>query len=366
MSCAPSRPTEIAGFALNRAVFSIVQLAEARLMRFHFCSEGFMSLLRALAFLGLGLMGCSALGGTGNANAPKENDAQPVDALENPAHPGLEACSAGVTTNTVEDSLEIARDFKESCHELIVCGGLSASLSTTLISVLFNAAVGSDTNAKGFTFDGKGTYSTTQASVGTKMDVQLFLAADTSFGKRGDLITFDLFSIETYFTGAKLTATASVDLAGRATTNLGITFTGKGKGFEILGLGDVSSPFTIDAQKIADALGMIQLRTKIHVDDKQGHATFVYDLDSPPVTIGAISKGEALGMQLKGVTGARADLDQTLTITQWDIRYLDTSASGFLDGTIGFAINGGRLPYTSTFSYPKRKAPDVVLACGAK
>jgi hypothetical protein len=235
-----------------------------------------------------------------------------------------------------------------------------------LISVIINAAVGSDTSAKGFTFDGKGTYSTSQAAVGTKMDVQLFLAADTSFGKRGDLIPFDLFSIDSYFTGAKLTASASVDLAGRATTNLAITFTGKGKGFEILGLGDVSSPITIDSQKIADALGMIQLTTKVHVDDKQGHATFVYDMDSPPVTVGAISKGEPIPMQLKGVTGERADLGQTLTITQWDIRYLDTSASGFLDGTIGFDIKGGPMPYASTFSYPKRKAPDVVLACGAK
>jgi hypothetical protein len=325
--------------------------------------------MRLAIALGLvGLLGCSALGGSGaaNANAPKENDSQPVDALENPAHPGLEACTATVTTNTVEDSLEIARDFKESCHELVVCGGLSASLSTTLISVLINAAAGSDTNAKGFIFDGKGTYATTQAAVGTKMDVQLLLGADTTFGKRGDLITFDLFSLDSYFTGAKITATASVDLTGKATTSLGVAFTGKGKGFELLGLGDAASPITIDAQKIADALGLIQLVTKIHVDDTQGHSTFVYDMDSPPVTVGAISKGDPIPMQLKGVTGARQDLGQTLTITQWDIRYLDTSASGFLDGTIGFSIKGGTLPYTSTFSYPKRKAPDVILACGAR
>src|SRR5262249_17771738 len=119
-------------------------------------------------------------------------------------------------------------------------------------------------------------------------------------------------------------------------------------------------------QKIADALGLIQLVTKVHVDDKQGHATFVYDMDSPPVTIGAIAKGDPLPMQLKGVTGGRQDLGQTLTITQWDIPYPHTSANGFLDGTIGFAIKGGPLPYASTFTYPKRKAPDVALACGAK
>ena len=313
--------------------------------------------------------GCAALGGSqGGSTAPPENANAPVDALVNPAHPGLEACKAGVAAATLEDDLEIAADFKESCHELVVCGGLSMTLTTTLISVFIDAAAGnSHGGPSGFTFDGKGTWTTGTTSAGTKMDVQLLLGADTTFGKAGDVITFDVFSLDTYLTGAKVVATASIDTSGHAATSLGISFTGRGKGYELLGLDPAAaSPITIDAGKIADALGRMQLKTNIHVDDKQSRSTFVYDLDSPPTTLGALSKGAPLPMQLVGVKGGRADLGQTLAITTWDIRYLDTSANGYLDGTIGFAVQGGPLPYASTFTYPRRKAPDVSLACAAK
>src|SRR5436305_802119 len=104
--------------------------------------------------------GCSAMnnsGGSGGSNAPPENTSAPTDALSDPAHPGLDACKANVDSNLLENSLEIASDFKESCHELVVCGGLSASLSTALISVIINAAAGGGASPSGFTFDGKGT-----------------------------------------------------------------------------------------------------------------------------------------------------------------------------------------------------------------
>jgi hypothetical protein len=64
------------------------------------------------------------------------------------------------------------------------------------------------------------------------------------------------------------------------------------------------------------------------------------------------------------VTGSRADTMQTLTITKWEINYLDTGSTGYMDGTIGFAVKGGKLGYSTTFVYPRRKEPDVTLACG--
>ena len=66
---------------------------------------------------------------------------------------------------------------------------------------------------------------------------------------------------------------------------------------------------------------------------------------------------------LDGLTGGRADLGQTLKVTQWQIGYLDTGHNGYMNGTIGFSITGGPLPYTATFHYPNRKTPDVTLAC---
>ena len=72
----------------------------------------------------------------------------------------------------------------------------------------------------------------------------------------------------------------------------------------------------------------------------------------------------SLPMNLDGVTGARADLSQTLTVSKWDIRFLNTSSSGFMDGSIAFDIAGPTLfPYGATFEYPRRKTPDVSLVC---
>jgi hypothetical protein len=306
---------------------------------------------------------CSAAGG-GKSNAPPANTAPASDALDDPNHPGLEACKGAVSPNGLENTLEIAQSFKQSCHELIVCGGLSASFSTAIIGVMIDAAAGTDSGSK-FKFDGQGTYVSTPSDVtGTSMDLSLYLAADTSFGKAGELIKVNLLSVESYFTGAKVTATASIDTSGKTKTSLGITFTGKGPAFELLGLSDAQSPLTIDAEKISDALGKIQMSTKIHVDDKQSHSSFRYELESPKVSVGSVIKGDPLPMTLVSVSGARADTAQSLAVTKWEIRYLDTSAGGYLDGTIGFAISGGPFAYGVTFDYPRRKTPDVTLRCG--
>lgn len=310
------------------------------------------------------LAACSAMNGGGSGpSAPPANTEKAKDALEDPNHPGLETCKGSISTSGLDNALEIAGGFKQSCHELIVCGGLSASFSTAVIGVVINAATGGSAGG-GFTFNADGTYTTKPSGVtGTSMDLSLFLAADTTFGKTGDGIKFNLLAIESYFLGATIEAKASIDTTGKTTTNLGITFTGKGPGFELLGLGDLQSPITIDAEKISAALGKIQMSTKVHVDDKQGHSSFRYELESPKVSLGSVVKGEPLPMTLTTVTGGRADTGQTLSVTKWEIRYLDTSAGGYLDGTIGVAIAGGGFPYGFTLEYPRRKDPDVTLSC---
>jgi hypothetical protein len=100
-----------------------------------------MALLRGASVVSLSalalVVGCSsALGGGASANAnhaPPENTATPVDALTDPNHPGLEACKGSVSSAELEDSLEVASDFKESLHELVVCGGLVTSLGSAVI-----------------------------------------------------------------------------------------------------------------------------------------------------------------------------------------------------------------------------------------
>jgi hypothetical protein len=324
-------------------------------------------LVLALA-AGCGSNGLGGLGGGGSASAstnhaPPENTAAPMDALTDPTHPGLSSCTGSVSQNDVDDALEIASDFKESCHELIVCGGLATNLGSAIVSILLNAALGG--GSVQFTYMGNGTYQTGNAGPGTTMTIQTFLGFDTSFGKKGDVINFDITDITNYFTGAKVVATASFNTKGESHYSLGVTFDHVGPAVELLGLGATpASPLTVDADKINATLGQIQVHTKIHVDDKQGHSIFTYDVDTPTQSLSSALSGDPMGYSLVGVTGSRMDTTQTLTITKWQINYLDTGASGYMDGTIGFSIKGGKFDYSSTFVYPRRKTPDVTLACG--
>jgi hypothetical protein len=299
--------------------------------------------------------GCSASSKSG----PPANDAPAVDALVNPAHPGLESCRGSLASAAIDDDLQMASDFKESCHEMVVCGGLNASLTTSLIGVFIDAAAGkSNGGPNGFVFDGKGTW-----TAGTRMDVDLHLGADTSFGKQGDLITFNVFDVATYFTGAQIKATASVNTKGEATTSLGMSFTGLGPGVELLGLGaNPPSPIVIDSTKIAAALGAIQLHARVHMNDTHGDSHILYELDMPMTTVAAMTSGAPTTMNLLSVSGTRGN-GQVLTVTDFGIAYRDIGA-GYLEGSISFDITGGSaFPYSATFTYPRRSAPDVSLSC---
>ena len=303
------------------------------------------------------------------ADGPKENTAAPVDALDDPTHPGIGACSSAFTKSEIEDALELARDFRQSCHELVVCGGLAAKASLSIESIFLNLALGKATGNGDFTYLGQGKYALSSTVTGTSMELQFALGFDTTFGKRGDPIPFDLFAVDSYFKGVQASASAYVNPRGESGYKIGIAFTGVAQGAELLGLGpSPASPLKLDAGEISSALGKVLVSSRIHVDDQQGpHGHFVYDLTSDPQPMGPMAGGEPLPMKLASVAGDRTDNGQKLTVTGWNIAYLNTSASGFMNGTIAFDVTPGSgaklFPYGVTFVYPNRKTPDVSLSC---
>lgn len=311
------------------------------------------------AFFAVSLLALSACGSKSQKAGPPENKTAAVDALEDPKHPGLEACRGSINSGDLESNLEIARSTKESFHEMVVCGGLNASISITLIQIMISSAAGKDTNPSGFAFDGKGLW-----RAGTQMDVTFHLGFDTKFGKTGDLITYNLFKVDTFFTGATIKATASVNTSGVTTTSLTMAFTGLGPGVELLGLGpEPKSPVVIDAGKIAEALGKIRLFSKVHIDDKKVNSHIKYELETLPMTLGQITAGEPTVMKLLNVSGERPDVGQKMTVTTFGIDYRDIG-SGYLDGKIEVDITGGSFfPYSVVYTYPRRNAPDVALSC---
>jgi len=298
-------------------------------------------------------------------SGPPENTSKPIDALDMPNHPGIETCRGSISSGEIESNLEIARDFRDSCHEMVVCGGINASLSVALVTIMINAAAGKKADEGGMVFDGKGTWATPPTKVpGSTMDVKFHLGFDTSFGKTNDLVTFNVLDLSTYFTGAIIKATATVNTKGEATSSLTMEFTGLGPGIELLGLGPKpASPIKIDANEISAALGKLQLAAKIHINDKQGNALFRYELETPLTPLSAITAGDPTKMKLLDISGERADVGQKLTVTAFDIEYRNIG-SGYLDGDIGFDITGGKyFPYSAIFHYPRRSAPDVSLSC---
>jgi hypothetical protein len=317
------------------------------------------SLLRAATgALGGLLVACGPMAGAGPTGGEPENTAPPVDALSDPAHPGLEGCAVG----DVDATLEVAAAFRDSCHEMVICGGLSTQFSGGLVQVLVNAAAGTTGHPAGFEYAGEGRYRS-----GDTMLVTLHLPQATSFGRAGELIEFDLFDPNNYFVSATIEASASIDLTGETRTSLSIAFTEVGPAIELLGLGPrPASPITIDAEAIASTLGGIEMRQNIVVDDVQPDGTHVrYELASAGVPLGSLLEGGGvLPMELVNVDAVRPITGETLRVIDWGMQYT-AGSTGTLDGTITFAVEGGAFPYTATFVYPHRRTPDVALACGA-
>ena len=285
-----------------------------------------------------------------------ENTAPPVNALTDPAHPGIEACMQG----EVEAELQIARDFEDSCHEMVICGGLLAAFTVTLVEVLINAASGKSTEPGGFVYVGQGRY-----AAGTQMELTLKLAKDMTFGKAGDVIDFDLFNVANYFTSAKLAASASISTTGEAKTSLSIEFEGTAKGYELLGLKPgADGTIQTDLATISKNLGAsILIETKISMSDERESSTIVYELESPATLLSSYLASGPMDMRLVEVAGSASSTGQSITVKNWAMQFKASSSSGTLDGSIDFEIRGGAFDYVAKFTYPHRKAPDVALSC---
>ena len=132
-----------------------------------------------------GLVGGSAsgsasvqVGATVSIPDPPASTATPIDE-RGQAEVKLAACARG----DVAAQVAIVSDFIDSCHEMIVCGGLTNQFGVAIVSVLLSAALGKDLSIGSITYQGDGVY-----KVGDVMTMTLVLGRDTSWGKVGDVM----------------------------------------------------------------------------------------------------------------------------------------------------------------------------------
>lgn len=294
------------------------------------------------------------VGATVTIPDPPPNPAAPVDDLQN-AETKLGACARG----DVRAQVAIINDFRDSCHEMIICGGLTNQFGVAIVSVLLSAALGKKLELSTIQYQGDGRY-----KVGDVMVMTLVLGRDTSWGKTGDVIPFNVLALESYFTGATVAAKATMALeGGRAVqkTQLAVSFQSVGPGIELLGLGpSPASGVTIDFHEVARSLGgAIQTANVITVDDQKGDSHIRYELSSAPMRFGELLGHAPQKMELVKVDAARGA--QTIDVVNWGMQY-QPGSSGTLDGTIDMVVHG-EFDYRVHFNYPHRKDPDVTLSC---
>jgi hypothetical protein len=258
----------------------------------------------------------------------------------------------------VDAQLQIAAAFRDSISEIVTCGQLAQGFTGNLILVLVSAAAGGDAHPSGFTYEGDGVY-----NAGDVMDISVHRAEDTSFGRAGERITWDLFDPANWFTDFTVVASASVDLEGNTTQSLEIEYGGTAPGAELLGVAAGSGRLTIDTDEIGARLSDLQLRSVIRVEEEREEIGVVWQLESPAGRVGnLLSNRSMLPTELVDVSALNGATGQTLVLGEWAISYT-TGHGGTTDGTVTFDVTGGAFGYGVDFTYPHRREPDVALHC---
>lgn len=288
-------------------------------------------------------------GGTSGGDGDGDGDSDPLEMLEE--------CRGDASDAEVWDTIAIKDDYNDSLHELVACGGLNARLCTSLISGILDAVMNNEDSAlpPGWGYAGEGVYHT--EGTGVTMDTQFYLAEDFEFGKKGDLITENLFLASNYLQGYY----AYIDYQG-----IVIEYDEPGPLVELMGYGtNPPNPIVLDLDDyyaLNSRLKKLEFTTEIVMDDVRDLSTVQYHLTSPKTPANGLLVGtSALRYDLQEVTAFRTDLGQQLIVDEWALEYGDTF--GALDGTIDFHVEGQHFDWAGRFSYEQSGYPQEEVFC---
>lgn len=276
----------------------------------------------------------------------------------------LDECKGASTQEQVDQNIELTRRLVESYHELIACGQAMNNYSYMLSEFFANLSQGEASYPQGFSYTGAGYY----IVGGGVMSVQSSLAKDTSFGKAGDDVPFDLFDSASYYESASFKASLSLDASWSTEEGFqghykgSIEMTLEKSNPEALELFGIDATQTTTTQQQEELAAKIAENVNFTVKIDQTASGVNVKTEIGPKRVDELYNGETLLIpQIAPVLEDQA-LDQQIGVVKWDIAFLPVVAPA-LDGSVVFGATGGHFPYYISFVYDGPGAPDVVLTC---
>ncbi len=312
------------------------------------------------------LAGCIGMTNDGGSCPAPNSSSSSSGGGNNGTPPGrtvdVAACAGGASQSTIDTNLQMVDYLEDDYHEMVVCGGLAQSFSYSLSEFFARVACGQTAYPSGLVYTGSGLY-----LAGNVMQIQAKLKKDTSFGKAGDDVPFDLFDTASYWKSSTINANIEADFSW--STNQGFDAHLKGsieftkieepsKNLEIWGIPTDGTSTTVQqeelAKRIADA---VEFTIDIQMESSQGTK---YRITSPPLSAGDMYEGKELDLPVTFIEATSGT--QTATLSNWGMKFLPTQA-GDMDGTITMSVTGGDFPYFVKYSYPQRSTPDILVTC---
>jgi hypothetical protein len=280
------------------------------------------------------------------------------------------ACSAGLSQADFDANLKLAKTVETDFGEQRACGLLLRNYAFSLSHWFAAAACGQASYPSGFAYNGSGYY-----LVGGIMGVQAKLAKDTSYGKKGDDVPFDLFDQLTYGDGPLIiNATISAettwstdnpdDLSVRLKGTLNITVEKpKPEGLELWGLAADGKAVDKQQEELAKAIGeSVVFAADANVSSLQSGGGVTYRFQSSETTVDATYNSKPLGLQLVDIVATDKELNQSTSLVHYGVSFIPYP-HGPLSGSFIIKIEGGKFPYYVRYSYPDRVQPDVLISC---
>lgn len=287
------------------------------------------------------------------------------------------ACSTTSTVETGTNCFELCLDADakvELSLELEAVGDVTLALDAsrrTLAGYLTGASALSNVAKRlaegkslslpaGFTHKGEGVYAVDTGD-GAVASVEFLWPVDSSTAKAGDVISWNLFEADNYFSGLSVKTGISASLTSGIDTTLEFGFDEIGPGAELLGLGrSPNSPVAVDVDAMTSALKVTTSKASVRLDADAFGIVTTLDMTSVETAV-ANNPGSPIKVTVAEFAGTKPDGSQTLSLAASELSLVD-GANGYL-GEFSFSSIGAEFSFDARLRFDSAASAEVQLGC---